>query len=79
MSATADFTYVRLLGDRRGIEEKTKVWNRVIVDRKASLSEWVKYLRRVVGRGVRALVYANNHYAGYGPETTRMFQGLWND
>jgi len=74
---TADFTYVRFLGDRKGIEEKTKVWNRVIVDRKASLIEWVKYLRPVVRRGVRALVYANNHYAGYGPETVRMFQGLW--
>src|SRR6266853_2866628 len=37
---TADFTYVRLLGDRKGIEQKTKVWNRVIVDRSTELKEW---------------------------------------
>ena len=30
---TANFAYIRLLGDRKGIEEKTKVWDKVIVDR----------------------------------------------
>ena len=28
---TADFTYVRWLGDRKGIEEKTKTWNKIIM------------------------------------------------
>src|SRR5271169_5081931 len=28
---TADFTYVRWLGDRKGIEEQTKSWDKVIV------------------------------------------------
>jgi uncharacterized protein YecE (DUF72 family) len=28
---TGDFTYVRWLGDRKGIEEQTKTWDRVIV------------------------------------------------
>jgi hypothetical protein len=37
---TADFTYVCWLGDRKGIEETTKVWDQVIVDRYAELSEW---------------------------------------
>jgi hypothetical protein len=30
---TADFTYIRLLVDRKGIEQETKVWDKVIVDR----------------------------------------------
>jgi uncharacterized protein YecE (DUF72 family) len=34
---TADFTYVRWLGDRKGIEECTKVWDQIIVDRHAEL------------------------------------------
>ena len=32
---TADFAYVRWLGDRKGIEEKTKTWNKIIVNRTA--------------------------------------------
>jgi hypothetical protein len=34
---TADFTYVRLLGDRKGIEMQTKVWDKEIVDRSKEL------------------------------------------
>lgn len=34
---TTDFAYIRLLGDRKGIERQTKVWDRVIVDRSAEL------------------------------------------
>src|SRR5271155_4131734 len=30
---TSDFTYIRWLGDRKQIEVKTKVWDKVIVDR----------------------------------------------
>jgi hypothetical protein len=39
---TADFTYVRWLGDRKGIEEQTNVWDKIIVDRRADLAEWAK-------------------------------------
>jgi hypothetical protein len=34
---TADFTYIRWLGDRKGIEQVTKVWNRIVVDRTAEI------------------------------------------
>src|SRR6266704_5869248 len=37
---TADFTYVRWLGDRKSIEVQTKVWDKTIVDRSAELAEW---------------------------------------
>jgi uncharacterized protein YecE (DUF72 family) len=62
---TADFTYVRWLGDLKAIEERTKVWNVVIVDRSRELSECVEILAKVQKRKIQIYVYANNHYAGY--------------
>jgi uncharacterized protein YecE (DUF72 family) len=74
---TADFTYVRWLGDRKGIEEQTKTWDKVIVDRRAELSEWADILGKVHKRKIQIYAYANNHYAGNGPATVEMFRQLW--
>jgi uncharacterized protein YecE (DUF72 family) len=74
---TADFTYVRWLGDRKAIEQQTKVWDRIIVDRSGELSEWVDVLGKVYKRKVQIYSYANNHYAGFGPATVEMFRDLW--
>jgi len=73
----SDFTYVRWLGDRKGIEEQTKTWDKVIVDRGAELSEWAEILGKVHKRKIQIFAYANNHYAGHGPATVEMFQDLW--
>jgi hypothetical protein len=43
---TADFTYVRWLGDRQEIEARTKTRDKVIVDRQGELFEWVKELKK---------------------------------
>jgi len=74
---TADFTYVRWLGDRKGIEQQTKVWDKIIVDRKLELAEWVEVLKTVHKRKIQILAFANNHYAGYGPGTIEQFRQLW--
>jgi uncharacterized protein YecE (DUF72 family) len=74
---TADFTYVRWLGDRKGIEEKTKVWDKVIVDRHQELSEWAEVLGKVYKRRIQIFAYANNHYAGHSPATVEMFRDIW--
>ena len=74
---TAAFTYVRWLGDRKEIEEKSKVWDKVIVDRRQELSEWADVLGKVHKRKIQIYAYANNHYAGFAPDTVEMFQGLW--
>ena len=74
---TADFAYVRWLGDRKGIELKTKIWDKIIVDRTAELSEWVDVLKKVRERKIQILAFANNHYAGYGPGTIEEFRKLW--
>src|SRR5712672_1405384 len=60
---TANFTYVRWLGDRKGIEQQTRVWDKVIVDRRAELSEWAEILGKVHKRKIQIYAYADNHYA----------------
>jgi uncharacterized protein YecE (DUF72 family) len=74
---TADFAYVRWLGDRKGIEQQTKTWNKIIVDRTADLGEWVEVLKKVSQRRIQILAFANNHYAGFGPGTLEEFRKLW--
>jgi uncharacterized protein YecE (DUF72 family) len=73
---TTDFTYIRLLGDRKGIEQTTKTWDKTVVNRTTDLIEWAKILQETKRRGVKAYVYANNHYAGHSPATARTLEGL---
>jgi uncharacterized protein YecE (DUF72 family) len=73
----SNFTYVRWLGDRKGIEEQTKVWDKTIVDRRPALSRWVDYCYQTTRRGIKVYAYANNHYAGYAPATVALFLELW--
>ena len=77
---TADFTYVRWLGDRKGIEQETKTWDRTIVDRRADLKRWADLLMQLVTdkRLRKIIAYANNHYAGHGPATVKLFWDTWN-
>ena len=74
---TADFTYVRWLGDRKGIEEKTKSWDKTIVNRRRELEEWVEACRNFNQRSISIFAYANNHYAGHAPATVKLFWELW--
>ena len=73
---TADFTYIRWLGDRKGIEQVTKVWNRIVVDRTAEMTSWVDVCTKTLKRGVTIYAYFNNHYAGFGPASVEMFRTL---
>jgi uncharacterized protein YecE (DUF72 family) len=73
---TADFTYIRWLGDRKGIEQVTKVWNRIVVDRTAQMTSWVDVCTKIHRRGVTIYGYFNNHYAGFGPASVEMFRNL---
>jgi uncharacterized protein YecE (DUF72 family) len=66
---TADFAYIRWLGDRKGIEEVTKTWNKTVVDRKAEVAEWTGVIKSVQERKVKIYGYVNNHFAGHAPTT----------
>ena len=37
-----DFTHIRWLGCKNGIEANTKMWNEIIVNRTGELEEWGK-------------------------------------
>jgi uncharacterized protein YecE (DUF72 family) len=73
---TADFTYIRWLGDRKGIEQRTKIWDTVIVDRTQELAEWVEIVRKAHKRRIQIFAYANNHYAGHAPATVELFRDM---
>lgn len=73
---TAGFTYIRLLGDRKEIEAVTDRWNRTVLDRTERLLRWAAVIRRFLDNGLETMVYANNHYAGYAPETAGQLQAM---
>jgi uncharacterized protein YecE (DUF72 family) len=73
---TADFTYIRWLGDRKEIEKITTVWNKTVVERNTELQSWVQVCQKIQKRGVTQYVYANNHYAGFAPATIEQFRRL---
>ena len=68
---TSDFLYGRLIGDRKAVEAHTKVFDQVVVDQSESLTRWASLLGALSERVTRTYVFANNHYAGHGPETIR--------
>ena len=70
---TADFAYVRLLGDRYAIEELTKTWDKTVVDRHRELMEWSEVVDQLLARDLKVYTYVNNHFAGHSPETMRQF------
>jgi uncharacterized protein YecE (DUF72 family) len=74
---TADFAYIRFLGDRYKIEEVTKEFNRLVYDRTRETQAWIDAMRDLLPGVQRTYTYYNNHYAGYGIGSARLFQKLW--
>jgi uncharacterized protein YecE (DUF72 family) len=74
---TADFCYARFIGDRKGIEQKTKKWDRVIEDKTEEMKVWVTELKQITNQGVKTYAFFNNHYAGFAPGSVRIFEDLW--
>lgn len=70
---TADFSYVRWLGDRYKIEEVTKNWDKVVVDREREMEEWAKVIAQLLARNVRVYAFANNHFSGHAPASLALF------
>lgn len=62
------FAYLRLLGDRKGIERITKKWGREVIDQSWRIAVWVHWMLAMRQHG-DVFVFANNHYAGHAPQT----------
>ncbi len=65
---TADFGYVRLLGDRKKIQGD---FSYVRDDREDDLNWWADLLRQQAALGRTVYVYVNNHFTGHSPTTAQ--------
>lgn len=74
-AVTGPFAYVRLLGDRAEVDNRTSTLNRIVIDRAAQVEADATAIRRLSTR-VPVLAFVNNHFAGYAPETLRQLQAL---
>ncbi len=68
---TTDFTYARLIGDRKAVEAATKTFDKVVLDKTERLERWATWLALQSPRVSETFAYANNHFAGLGPATIR--------
>ena len=68
--ATADFVYVRWLGDRREFPAGHTHPRR---DRAADLAWWAERIERILSDGREVFAYANNHYQNHSPSTLEQF------
>jgi uncharacterized protein YecE (DUF72 family) len=67
---TADFAYVRWMGEQRRITD----FSHVQVDREAELAAWAQALASLAGRVPTIFGYFNNQYQGHSPESARAMQ-----
>lgn len=86
---TADFAYVRFLGDhhamddlvakKREVGEKHRDWDGLVVDRSREMREWIPILRRLGATVGDLYAYFNNHYAGFAPGSVELFLKTWGE
>jgi len=74
---TANFSYIRWIGDRKGIEEKTQRWDQVIIDREDDMQIWIPIIRQLLKRRIQVMGFFNNHYAGFAPGSIKLFNEIW--
>lgn len=68
--------YIRLLGDRKKIEEITTTWEKEVLFHDERMERWAALIADMMQRGVRSLVYVNNHYGGHAPTTVRRLRDM---
>lgn len=68
---TADYVYLRMVGDREITE-----FHEVQKDKSAEMRAWYKELDAAVDSVKGAMVFFNNHYAGFGPGSVNEFRRL---
>lgn len=71
---TSDEIYLRFIGDHTTIPAETH--GELRADRTAETQRWADRLRAHMDEVRRALVFFNNHYAGFAPESLNLFRAL---
>jgi uncharacterized protein YecE (DUF72 family) len=68
---TADFIYLRMVGDRELTE-----FGGIQKDRSEDMKRWASVIRGASGKFESGYVFFNNHFAGFSPESTNEFRRL---
>ncbi|MCI4327159.1 MAG: DUF72 domain-containing protein [Thermoplasmata archaeon] len=71
---TTDRIYLRFIGDHTSIPEDRLGETRI--DRTAETRKWANAVRERLDEVQSALVFFNNHFAGYAPESANAFLGM---
>jgi len=74
---TADFAYIRWLGDHKGIEKITTRWHETVVDQKPVIADWIEQVRTLREHQLAVFGYFNNHFAGHAPASVELFRELY--
>ncbi|GAB4340336.1 MAG: DUF72 domain-containing protein [Candidatus Abyssubacteria bacterium] len=74
---TADFCYIRWLGDRKKIRQQTDRFDTLIVDRSREMNLWLPAVKQLLDRDIPVFGYFSNHYAGYAPGSIELFEKMW--
>jgi hypothetical protein len=67
---TGPFGYLRLLGDRKAVDELTPTLNMTVIDRSEQIQSDAR-AAKLLSIKVPVVVFVNNHFAGYAHETVR--------
>jgi uncharacterized protein YecE (DUF72 family) len=65
---TGSLGYIRLLGDRVEVDKLTNTLDHVVIDRAEQIRQDAKVIK-LLQESVPVLVFVNNHFAGYAPQT----------
>jgi uncharacterized protein YecE (DUF72 family) len=68
---TADFVYLRMVGDRELTEFKG-----IQKDRSDDLKRWASTVQETSGKFESGYIFFNNHFAGFSPESSNEFRRL---
>jgi uncharacterized protein YecE (DUF72 family) len=68
---TADFAYLRMVGDRE-ITEFTGIQK----DRTEEMKRWASVVQEKSGEFEEGFIFFNNHFAGFSPESANEFRRL---
>lgn len=68
---TADFLYLRMVGDREITE-----FNGIQKDRSEDMKRWAASVQETAGKFESGYVFFNNHFAGFSPESSNEFRRL---
>jgi uncharacterized protein YecE (DUF72 family) len=74
-ASTGPLSYFRLIGNREAVEKRTTTFDRIVIDRSEELAECARSIEKLARRGP-VVVFTNNHYAGFAPETARDLRRL---